>query len=269
MKLCVRCKEEKPETEFPKNKLKKDNLDIYCRLCHSTAARIRRQTFKSREVVNIPATKFCGQCKTTKSNEYFHRNRSSQDGLVLYCKECLAKSSRTKASKEKAIDPLHESLVWKPIPEMNGLYSATSCGKIRSEKRMTYRANGRPHTTQRSILALSKDTKGYLQFRPYLSNKPRSNAMVHRAVYSAFKGPIPTGYDIDHMDGDPLNNKVKNLQAVDRKSHANITLDRIRKQSFEDGRKIGVDEGHKTGFDSGYKKGYDQGFHDCETRNDP
>lgn len=38
--------------------------------------------------------------------------------------------------------------------------------------------------------------------------------LVHRAVWEAFNGPIPEGLDIDHIDGDPSNNSLSNLQAI-------------------------------------------------------
>lgn len=37
---------------------------------------------------------------------------------------------------------------------------------------------------------------------------------VHRVVYEMFKGDIPKGMTIDHIDGDPLNNKILNLRAI-------------------------------------------------------
>ena len=38
--------------------------------------------------------------------------------------------------------------------------------------------------------------------------------LVHRAVWEAFNGPIPEGCDIDHIDGNPKNNSLENLQAI-------------------------------------------------------
>ena len=37
---------------------------------------------------------------------------------------------------------------------------------------------------------------------------------IHRIVAETFLGPIPKGYDIDHIDGDKSNNAVTNLEIV-------------------------------------------------------
>jgi hypothetical protein len=37
---------------------------------------------------------------------------------------------------------------------------------------------------------------------------------THRLVYQAFKGSIPNGYVINHIDGEKLNNHIDNLEAV-------------------------------------------------------
>lgn len=38
--------------------------------------------------------------------------------------------------------------------------------------------------------------------------------LVHRMVWEAFNGEIPEGYDIDHLDGNPKNNSLNNLEMV-------------------------------------------------------
>ena len=48
----------------------------------------------------------------------------------------------------------------------------------------------------------------------------------HRVVWTLVNGPIPEGYVIDHIDGDPSNNKIENLRCVT--TSVNGTNTRIR-----------------------------------------
>lgn len=40
--------------------------------------------------------------------------------------------------------------------------------------------------------------------------------MLNRVVWEMVNGPIPEGYIIDHLDGNPLNNKIENLACKTR-----------------------------------------------------
>lgn len=124
-------------------------------------------------------------------------------------------------------------MIWKPIPSCPG-YEASNCGKIRSLKRLVTRSNGRDHTVPARELALHPDTNGYLQFRAYNTGNKKM-VMVSRAVYGAHKEPLSSDLDIDHIDNNPLNNHISNLQALKRSEHGPITIQRIREKAFNEG----------------------------------
>ena len=50
-------------------------------------------------------------------------------------------------------------------------------------------------------------------------NRKRVTMTLQRLVYLEFKGDIPEHYDVDHIDGDSLNNLPSNLQAISRKEN--------------------------------------------------
>jgi hypothetical protein len=37
---------------------------------------------------------------------------------------------------------------------------------------------------------------------------------THRIIYEIFHGRIPEGCEVDHIDGDPSNNRIQNLRLV-------------------------------------------------------
>ena len=53
---------------------------------------------------------------------------------------------------------------------------------------------------------------------------------IHRLVYEAFKGEIPEGMEIDHIDRNKRNNNPDNLRVVTRKENMNNpkTLDALK-----------------------------------------
>ena len=121
--------------------------------------------------------------------------------------------------------------MWKAIPSCPG-YEAHSNGSIRSIDRVFIRSNGRPYTHTGQPIKPSVESKGYMQFRPRQS-PTRKMCLVHRAVWEAHMGE--TELDLDHINNDPKDNRLENLQAVTRKEHANLTLDRIKQEAYDAG----------------------------------
>lgn len=103
------------------------------------------------------------------------------------------------------------------IKGYEGMYMITSDGEVVSLPRLqkgrynNYSRNkGRVLTKRKNrgywSVALSKD-KSYRRFS------------IHRLVYQSFVGEIPKGKQINHIDGDKLNNKLKNLEVVTPKEN--------------------------------------------------
>lgn len=62
-------------------------------------------------------------------------------------------------------------------------------------------------------------------------NGVRISTSIHRLVWETYNGPIPQGYEIDHIDGDKSNNALSNLRCVTHKENManHITKEKQRK----------------------------------------
>lgn len=79
-------------------------------------------------------------------------------------------------------------------------------------------------TEDGKILNLSKNIEvklmksgNYYRFSAYYGLNKKF--LVHRAVWEAFNGTIPKNFDIDHIDENPANNNLNNLQAISHKDN--------------------------------------------------
>lgn len=60
--------------------------------------------------------------------------------------------------------------------------------------------------------------KSYLATIISVDNKPKS-LLLSRVLYAWFKGDIPDGYDVDHIDNNSMNNSLDNLQLLTREEN--------------------------------------------------
>lgn len=71
----------------------------------------------------------------------------------------------------------------------------------------------------KGILKAFPDKDGYLKVVVH-HHKKSHNFILHRVIYESFVGLIPEGMTIDHIDGDKLNNNVRNLQLLTPEENA-------------------------------------------------
>lgn len=72
-------------------------------------------------------------------------------------------------------------------------------------------------------------------------NSKQKHIQLHRFVWECFNGIIEKNYEIDHIDRNGLNNKLKNLQCLSRKDHSAKTS----KDNPMSGKKTGETLAHK------------------------
>ena len=118
--------------------------------------------------------------------------------------------------------------IWRPVVGYEGLYEVSNMGRIRSVSR-TDDAN---HYRPSKILSPYKNTTGYRTVN--LCGKLLSkNKSLHTIVAEAFLGPRPEKLVVDHIDNNPLNNRLDNLQYISQR--LNSSKDRKRKHNLPTG----------------------------------
>ena len=87
--------------------------------------------------------------------------------------------------------------IWKDIENYSGYYQISSYGRVRNVK-------------TGNILTGDINNIGYKRVCLYKNGKPHQK-FVHRLIAEAFIPPF-TGQQVNHIDGDKLNNSVENLE---------------------------------------------------------
>ena len=93
--------------------------------------------------------------------------------------------------------------IWKDIPGHKGKHMVSNFGNVKSVKYM--------HTNSERVLKQSINRCGYAYIILW-ENKNKKHYTIHRLVASTFI-PNPNNYpQINHIDGNKLNNSVDNLE---------------------------------------------------------
>jgi hypothetical protein len=90
---------------------------------------------------------------------------------------------------------------WRPVNNWEGIYEVSDAGRVR-------------RCQPQRIMAGQVNTKGYRQVNMRHLGRRRVQ-LVHRLVADAFMGrPLTSSHQINHKDGDKLNNAASNLEWV-------------------------------------------------------
>ena len=66
----------------------------------------------------------------------------------------------------------------------------------------------------------TQSSKGYRQVRLFNEETPTGKLYyIHRVIWEAFNGEIPSDMEVDHIDNDTSNNDISNLQLLTRREN--------------------------------------------------
>ena len=102
MKRCSKCGKLKKESEFPKDKTRKDGLHQRCKACKNAYSRQRYNISKGiqKDKAGRGVMKSCSGCGKQKVKSAFSKDRTKKDGLYHLCKVCRS-AYRRQHNKEK------------------------------------------------------------------------------------------------------------------------------------------------------------------------
>jgi len=100
-KICIKCKEKKPISEFCLNNAYKDKLHYSCKKCkrnydkkiYYRNIKLNEDKDYQKEILHSLIKK-CGKCGKVKSVSEFYADRSRNDGYRPRCKKCISKYQR-------------------------------------------------------------------------------------------------------------------------------------------------------------------------------
>ena len=103
--------------------------------------------------------------------------------------------------------------IWKDIPGFEGMYQASTFGRIRSKDhyvRIVAKGTESKRISRGQILKPGKQmATGHTSV---VLGRKHGSMQVHAAVALTFLGPRPAGKEVCHNDGNPENNRLDNLR---------------------------------------------------------
>lgn len=170
-------------------------------------------------------TKKCSHCGRVLPLDHFNKHSNTYDGFDYWCKECVNEAK--KSTTDMVIDETKEQ--WKDIKDFEGLYQVSDMGRVRSLDR---RMGSQNRFCKGQIIRpdMSGGAHYYYVGLCHKSGK-RVYKVVHRIVAEAFLPNPLNKPQVDHIDGNPYNNKSSNLRWVTASENQKNPISQRRKSN--------------------------------------
>lgn len=106
-----------------------------------------------------------------------------------------------------------EEEIWQPIQGYEGTYEVSTLGRVRSLNRVVERSDGIKRTYKSRILKPCISYNGYAQVKLQINSTSKGQT-IHRLVAIAFIPNIENKPQVNHKDGNKLNNQASNLEWI-------------------------------------------------------
>lgn len=104
-----------------------------------------------------------------------------------------------------------EQIKWKPVKGFENLYEVSEDGRIKTIERIIVLPT-HSYLKKEKILTQFKDGRGYMHVKLYDGKGKPKSLCTHRIVASTFIFNNDIKLEVNHIDGNKLNNNVSNLE---------------------------------------------------------
>lgn len=102
--------------------------------------------------------------------------------------------------------------------ELN-IYNTIEFKKLNNFDNYFIYEDGRVYSIVRNRLLKTQEKDGYVHIKMNNNDKKQKSFLVHRLVYETFKGQVPEGLEVDHINGIRNDNRLINLRLLTRKEN--------------------------------------------------